>query len=198
MRSVLRRSTAPLVVAALGVALLAGCVPEPEPQETGDPGPNPTGEATGQPAPTLTANPVGTPIDRQCSDLISADTIYAYNPNFGLIDPYIPASGSIGASAVEYKGVACRWQNQTNGDNIDVSVAHLDDASLTALKNSAFADSQMVPTYGDEAYFDVGGNGVGTAIVFQGPYWIVLESREFYEPGDATPIVESVIAGLGA
>ena len=56
----------------------------------------------------------------------------------------------------------------------------------------------MVPTYGDEAYFSVGGNGVGTAIVFQGTYWIVLESPAFFEPGDATDLVDSVIAGLGA
>ena len=28
--------------------------------------------------------------------------------------------------------------------------------SLTALKNAAFEDSEMVPTYGDEAYFSVG------------------------------------------
>jgi hypothetical protein len=198
MRSVLRRSTVPLVVAALGVALLAGCVPEPEPQETGFTGPNPPGDPTGQPAPTLTATPVGTPIDEDCSDLIPADTIYAYNPNFGLIDPYTPADGSIGASAINYEGVACRWQNQTSGDNIDLGVAHLDEPSLTALKNAAFEDSEMVPTYGEEAYFSVGSNGVGTAIVFQGPYWIVLESREFFEPGDATDLVESVIAGLGA
>ena len=70
-------------------------------------------------------------------------------------------------------------------------------ARLSALKIAAFDQSELVPTYGEEAYFTLGGNGVGTAIVFQGPYWIVLESPVFYEPGDATPIVESVIAGLG-
>ena len=194
----LRRSTVPLVVAALGVALLAGCVTEPEPQETGFTGPNPPGDPTGQPAPTLTATPVGIPIDATCDELLSPQAVYDFNPNFGQIHPFTPAQGSVAASALAYQGLACRWQNQTSGDNIDVSVAQLDDSSLTALKNAAFEDSEMVPTYGEEAYFSLGANGVGTAIVFQGPYWIVVESPVFYEPGDAIPIVESVIAGLGA
>ena len=197
MRSVLRWSAVPLVVAALGVALLTGCVPEP-PAEPDLTGPNPSGDPTGQPAPTISATPVSTPVDATCDELLPPQTVYDFNPNFGRLDSYSPAEGSVAASAVSYQGVACRWQNQTSGDNIDVSVAQLDDATLTALKNAAFADSEMVPTYGDEAYFSLGANGVGTAIVFQGPYWIVLESPVFYEPGDATPIVESVIAGLGA
>jgi hypothetical protein len=198
MRSVLRRSTLPLVVAALSAALLTGCVPEPTPQETEYTGPNPPGDATGHPAPTLTAAPAGIRIDATCDELIPPQTVYDFNPNFGLIDPFTPAGGSVAASAVAYDGLACRWQNQTSGDNIDLSVAQLDDASLTALKNAAFDDSEMVPTYGEEAYFSVGSNGVGTAIVFQGPYWIVLESPAFFEPGDATDLVESVISGLGA
>lgn len=193
----LRWSAVPLVAAALGVALLTGCVPDGSPVETDNPGPNPSGDLTGQPAPTLTAQPTGTPVDQACDDLISADTIYSFNPNFTLVT-YEPADGSAAASALAYEGVACRWQNGTSGDNIDVSVAHLDEPSLTALKNAAFEDSEMVPTYGEEAYFSVGGNGVGTAIVFQGPYWIVLESPAFLEPGDATAMVDSVIAGLGA
>jgi hypothetical protein len=198
MRSVLRWSAVPLVAAALGVALLTGCVPETTADEPDNPGPNPSGDLTGQPAPTLSAEPTGTPVEQDCDDLIPSDTIYAFNPNFTLLTSYEPASGSAGASALAYDGLACRWQNGTSGDNIDVSVAQLDEASLTALKNAAFADSEMVPTYGDEAYFSVAGNGVGTAIVFQGRFWIVLESPAFFEPGDATDLVDSVIAGLGA
>ena len=38
--------------------------------------------------------------------------------------------------------------------------------------------------------------GVGVAQVFQGPYWIVTESKVFFEPGDATEIIQSVIAAL--
>jgi len=192
-----RRTIAPvgIAIAAITLALLVGCTPEPAPSETDLQGPNPSGDPSGEPAPTLTAQPVGTPIDFTCDELVSPDTVYQYNPNFVLVD-YEPSDGSVAASALEYSGVACRWQNQTSGDNIDISVANLDADTLTALKNAAFEDSEMVPTYGEEAYFGLNGQ-VGSAQVFQGPYWIVAESPAFFEPGDATVIVESVIAALG-
>lgn len=195
MPLVSRRAASTLAVVVIAAGLLVGCVPEPT--ETNVPDPNPSGEPTGEPAPSLTATPTGTPIDRACEELVSADTLYTYNPNFTAIN-YTPREGSAADGALEYQGVACRWQNQTGGWNIDVSVAQLDENTLTALKNSAFEESEMVPTYGDEAYFSVGDNGVGTAIVFVGPYWIVAESPVFLEPGDAIEIVESVITGLGA
>ena len=53
----------------------------------------------------------------------------------------------------------------------------------------------MVPTYGDEAYFSVA-DGVGTAIVFDRSYWLVATSVAFFEPGDATEIVESALSAL--
>jgi len=191
----LRRAVLPAAV-LLGAVLLAGCTPadDPEPDLTG---PNPGVQPTGAPAPSLTAHPTGTPVGATCDELVSPDTIYQFNPNFVAIHDFAPDAGSIAASAVAYQGVACRWQNETNGTNIDLSVAQLEDETLTALKNAAFEDSQMVPTYGEEAYFGVTG-GVGTAQVFQGPFWIVAESPAFFEPGDATEIVQSVIAALGA
>lgn len=182
-------------IAILALAVLAGCAPA---DDGSGPEPAPPTEApTTGPATDPADQPVGTPVDATCEQLVSADTLYVYNPNFGAIDDFVPAAGSAAASALEYRGVACRWQNQTNGQNIDVSVAQLDDETLTALKNTAFADSEMVPTYGEEAYFGVEGS-IGTAQVFQGPYWVVAESGVFFEPGDATEIVQSVLAGLGA
>jgi hypothetical protein len=194
MSAVLRRTVPPVAIVALAVALLSGCTPD----GGGDPTTQPTetGAATPEPTPTSSAQPVGTPVDIPCDQLVTADTLYVYNPNFGSINDFTPRVGSAAASALTYQGVACRWQNQTSGENIDVSVAQLDDASLTALKNAAFTDSQMVPTYGEEAYFTVGDDGVGQAQVFQGAYWVVVESTAFFEPGDATEIVNSVLAAL--
>jgi hypothetical protein len=190
----LRRLVPHATVALIALAVLAGCTPA---DETPTAEPMPTDEPTAEPTPDPTDQPVGTPIDATCDQLVSPDTLYVYNPNFGPIDEFSPREGTAAASALQYRGVACRWQNQTNGQNIDVSVAELDEDSLTALKNAAFEDDEMVPTYGEEAYFGVE-DGVGRAQVFQGPYWIVAESTLFFEPGDATEIVESVIAGLGA
>ncbi len=190
-----RHAVTPVAVAALAIALLSGCTP------TGDPvdpsvDPSASGTPSVDPSTEPTDEPVGIPVGASCNELVSADTLYAYNPNFGSIDDFTPEDGSAAASALTYQGVACRWQNQTSGDTIDLSVAQLDDDTLTALKNAAFEDSQMIPTYGEEAYFIVE-SSVGTAQVFQGSYWIVVESAVFFEPGDATEIVQSVLAALG-
>jgi hypothetical protein len=188
MPAALRRT---LPVAAIALLLLAGCTPE----NGATPDPSTTAPATGTPTPGPSVEPVGTPVDATCDQLVSAETLYIYNPNFGSIDDFTPEDGTPAASALAYQGVACRWQNQTSGEQIDVSVAQLDDDSLTALKNAAFEDSEMVPTYGEEAYFSVE-DGVGIAQVFVGPYWVVAESPVFFEPGDATELVDSVLAAL--
>jgi hypothetical protein len=192
---VLRRAVLP-AASLLALALLAGCTPAddgtgPEPS---DPATTPP---TSEPTTAPTDQPVGTAVDLPCDQLISPDAMYQFNPNFGAIDDFAPEPGSAAASALTYDGVACRWENETTGQHIDVSVAHLDEDTLTALKNAAFAESEMVPTYGDEAYFAVT-DGVGTAEVFQGEYWIVAVSPAFFEPGDATEIVQAAIAALGA
>ena len=130
-----------------------------------------------------------------CDELVSADTVYRLQPELRQRSTTSrPEDGTAAASALTYQGVACRWQNDTSGDTIDVSVAQLDDDTLTALKNAAFEDSEMVPTYGEEAYFS--STPARHAQVFQGPFWIVAESPVFFEPGDATEIIQSILAAL--
>ncbi len=188
-----RLTIAPLALAAVTLALLAGCVPEPEVTPSASPAPTASATPTDTPAPVET--PVSTPIDATCAELVSADTLYVYNPNFAAIDDYTPTAGSDAETAVSEDGIACRWQNLSSGESIVLSVASLDDSTLTRLKNEAFAASEPVPTYGDEAYFSES-NGVGTAIVFQGSYWLVATSPFFFEPGDASEIVNSALAAL--
>jgi hypothetical protein len=193
MPTAVRNVVAPVAIAALAIALLSGCTPEGGPDDPVDP--SATSTPTTEPTTEPTDLPVGVPVGVTCDELVSADTLYVYNPNFGAIDDFTPDDGTAAASALTYQGVACRWQNQTSGDTIDVSVAQLDEDTLTALKNAAFEDSEMVPTYGEEAYFAVD-SGIGTAQVFQGPFWIVAESAVFFEPGDATELIQSVLAAL--
>ena len=122
-------SSCPSPIAALAIALLAGCTPEtgarrpPEPQRQRHPERRPAAEPTDQ--------PVGVPVEVTCDELVSADTLYVYNPNFGTIEDFTPDEGTAAASALTTQGVACRWQNQTSGDTIDVSVAQLDEDTLT-------------------------------------------------------------------
>jgi hypothetical protein len=177
--------------AAILIGLLAGCAPtavaEPSPTPS-DPAPTPTAEPS-DPATTAV------PIDADCETLVSPDAMYAYNPNFGWVEDWEPEDGTDAADAVDLDGVACQWLNQTSGDTIDLSVASLDPDALEALMNEAVQQSTMVPTYGDEAYFEVA-DGIGTAIVFDRSYWLVVSSGYFLEPGDATEIVESALTAL--
>jgi hypothetical protein len=147
--------------------------------------------------PTPTASVTATPVTQSCGQLISATAMYSFNPNFVALGAWTPASGSAAAQAKAEKGVACRWQNETSNDVIDLSVADLDAATIESLKNQAVAQSTLVPTYdgADEGYFSAGGDA-GTAIVFVKSYWVVLTSQQFAEPGDAEQLVASVISAL--
>ena len=175
--------------------LLAGCqTPEPAPT-TAPPTPGDTSSPTAEPTETA-APPTASPVDIPCDVLIPAQTMYDFNPNFSLLADWSPAAGTPAADAVAADGVACRWQHDTSGEAIDVSVASFDAATLGELANDAYTNSTMVPTYGgDEAYFTVAG-GVGEAIVFQDSFWVVVSSAYFLEPGDAEPIVTAVLATL--
>ena len=186
-------SASAALVAAL---LLAGCQ-TPEPASTTPPPTTPGETAAPTTEPTETAAPPSsTPVDIACDALVPAQTMYDFNPNFSLLASWTPSGGSPAADAVAADGVACRWQNDTSGEVIDVSVASFDTASLDELANEAYTNSTMVPTYGgDEAYFAVAGD-VGEAIVFQDSFWVVVSSSYFLEPGDAEPIVASVLAAL--
>jgi len=191
----LRRLVVPVALSLLALAALSGCVPTPTPSptDTASASASETPSATPTPSPTATA--VSTPISIGCNALITPDDMYAFNPNFGLIASWTPKSGSAAATAKSEKGLACRWQNQTSGDTIDISAAHLDTASIESLKNDAVEKSTMVPTYGDEAYFSVSG-GVGTAIVFQGDFWLVATSVDFLEPGDPADLITAALSAL--
>lgn len=182
---------------ALVAIALVGCVdqPSPEPTETIDATPTPT--VTNVPVPTDEPDADDErPVDIACAELVDPDTVYQFNPNFVLLDEWSPPPGSAAESALERAGTACRWINQTSGETIDLSIADLPAEQITQLKNAAFAESQMVPTYGEEAYFGVDG-GVGTAIVFQGTYWLVATSPVFFEPGEPTPFVNAALSALG-
>jgi hypothetical protein len=95
----------------------------------------------------------------------------------------------------------CGWSNQTSGDLIELGVATLPENAYAAQVGQAAVDSNAVPTYGTppevEGFFSQSG-GVGRAQVFADGYWIVVESVEFLEPGDAEPLVSAVRGNLAA
>ena len=190
---------AALPAAAVILFALVACVPV----DGGDPGtsPAPTAPTVSiSPSASPTTQPsspaTGVPVTIGCEQLVTAQAIYDYNPNFSLQADYSPAAGSLGAQAIEQRGIACSWINQTSGETIEIAVAQLPEPELTALKNNLVMTSNSVPTYDVEGYFEVDG-GVGVAQAFPGPYWLTGSSTTFFEPGDAAPLIAAAVVGLG-
>jgi hypothetical protein len=181
------------LVAAAALLTLTACVDAPEQPVLPTPTTTPTATATAGPEPTPTSGAL--PLDITCAELVDADTMYAFDPNYALLGEFTPQPGSLAADQVAAGGVACQWVRESGGGTIDLSVAAFTEEQITELKNEAFAESEMVPTYGEEAYFEVDGD-VGTAIVFEGRYRLVISSVAFFEPGEPTSIIESALGAL--
>ncbi|TYL52430.1 iron ABC transporter ATP-binding protein [Agromyces mariniharenae] len=189
------------LVAAASVALLAGCTPDAaEPTGTAAATTSPSDSATAAPEPTESAEPP-VPFEIACDALLTADQLYAYNPNVGADPGYEPDGDDIATLVDEDAGTACGYLNQTSGEVIEVGVATPTTAAGEERRNQAALSSKPVPTYGTppdvEGYFTQAG-GTGEAQVFHGPYWIVIQSPALFEPGDAAQLVASVIANLPA
>lgn len=191
------RSTGLALAVAASALVLAGCA-EPAPPST-----DPTAAAS-EPAsdPGASEAPAEqpTPFEIPCDELLSADDAYAFNPNFGPAPDYEPsAAGLLGVE--EEAGTTCGLLNQTSGALVEFGVATPPEAALEARKNDAALGSKPVPTYGTppdvEGYFSATGEH-GEAQVFSGPYWIVVDSAEFVEPGDAQVLVSAVLENLAA
>jgi hypothetical protein len=198
------RPNAPLLrpaVALAAVLALAGCT-----TTDGGPGATEPPAASGTPAPTETAAPTPEPTEEPlpfeaaCTDLITLDQMYEFNPNFGEAPDYEPESDAV-ASVADAEGTVCGWSNQTNGDLVELGVATLPENAYATQVGRAAVDSTAVPTYGTppevEGFFSQSG-GLGRAQVFADGHWVVLESREFFEPGDAEQLVAFVLGNLAA
>jgi hypothetical protein len=122
--------------------------------------------------------------------------MYDFNPNFGLADIATAAPGSHAARALEYSGIACTWVNETSGEVLTVSAAHLPQELLTEIGNELVSNSNSVPTFGVEGYFQLVVD-LGEAEAITDTYWVAATSTAFFEPGDAQPIMAAALSGLG-
>ena len=188
------------VLAVGAVLALTGCQPTDGSSANGLPttgpsdGPVTSASPTSAPLPTPTPSAtVSPPIGIGCSALISAQVMYDFNPNFGLLADTRPAAGSLAAKAVAAGGLFCQWVNQTSRDTIDVSVARLSSAD-SAARQDALTGSTAA--FGAPGYFAASG-GSGVAQAFSGEYWIVAASPAFSEAADAQPLMSAAITSLG-
>ena len=194
--------TVPLFAAVL---LLSGCGPAAGPESTskptGTPRPTtsatPTATATAEPdAPTAPQVETGESVGLSCNDVVTPQQIYDYNPNFSIVDGFVPEGGSLAAQAVAANGLACRWMNQTSGATIDVSVAHLDARSNEIRKEFLASNSTSMSSFGPDGYFDQGDVG-SAAQAFPGEFWVTAASVAFFTAQDAAGIMNNAIAAVG-
>lgn len=168
-----------------------GVVPSSTPSPT-VPSASPT--ATELPAPSDTAAPVEnpTPVSLACTSVVDAQTMYDFNPNFGLLAKFTPDSGTLAAKAVANKGTICRWVNQTSGDTIDVSISRPGPTALAAARSAA-GSGTPITGIGDAAYFSASG-GTGVVQAFDGPNWISVVSVYFSSGSDASTLLRSAVS----
>ncbi|MDM4763435.1 hypothetical protein QT381_10480 [Galbitalea sp. SE-J8] len=133
----------------------------------------------------------GEKVTQTCAQLVTAQQMYEYNSNFSLDDGWTPAAGSRAATAVGYRGVACSWINDSSSERISLGVAHLRADTLASIEAQRAGGTQT-----PWGYFTVDGS-TGRADAFTDDYWITLDSKTFFEPGDAAQLVEDVVGALG-
>lgn len=211
MASRLRILPAVLALSASAL-LLTACVPS-TPEPVGSNSASPSASATTDSTPSATATssasaspsakpsssapsapathaPEATAVSFDCGDLISPQTMYDFNPNYLLLNDFTPAAGSVAATAIAAKGVACRWENSTSGITIDVSAAKPASDKIDGLKSNAGSQSSQI-----DGYFAVSG-GTGTAQIFSGNYWATLSSKAFVNASDASDLAAEVRSAL--
>lgn len=138
---------------------------------------------------------IGTVINLGCSDLITPQNIYDYNPNFGEIG-WTPDAGTSAQKAAQWNGLACRWIDETSSVPIDVSAASIvDRGTMMQLRDAAAADGTPVPNIGDAAFFHMIGSE-GELQVFRGDDWLTFRSEWFGSGTDADPLPADALSNL--
>jgi hypothetical protein len=201
------RDARPIVAGALalGVALaVAGCTSSPVGQTVST---APTAAATAPasaaaPTPHLVSTPPptpkasgATPVEAPCAGLVPLTVAQSIAPGYAPVTNWTPSADSPVAHLATLGGTVCAWKDAKTGHVLEVAVARPSDADALALKNDLVERSNSVPTYHEEAYFQVS-EGAGEVNDFHGPYWVLAWSPDLYEPGDAAGLIASVHSGL--
>jgi hypothetical protein len=198
-----RRLAALAAVATITVLGLTACVGSPtaspsssaSASESASSSATPTSATpTTGPTPTATAGTQAQSVTIACGTLVSAQTMYNFNPNFGLDSTFRPAGGTPAATAVADQGVACNWTNQSSGDTVTIAAVRPGSVALATLKAAA-AGGTPVSGLGESAYFASSG-GRGRVDAFTGAYWVVATSVFFSTGADAKDLVSAALSQL--
>ncbi len=180
------------VIAALVLCTSTACVAQGGAVE---PSPLPQLESEverGQPISTNSTEP-RLPINLDCEEVLTAQALYEFNPNFGT-DPRYTVSG-LASRALDFGGVACGWMNQTSLETLAIAVARLDSTELSEVRNRASSEFGVIALPESDGYFS-DPNGVGVVEAFLDDYWVIVESPIISSPVDAELVLGLVVASL--
>jgi len=188
---------------ALGaIGALAGCTSSPV-GATVSAAPTRAASAAPTPAPTITTPPPtpkpsgATAVRIPCSTLVPPAIVQGIAKGYTARPGWQPTALSPVAHLAALDGTVCAWKDPSDGHLLEVGVAEPSKADAEALKNDLVERSNSVPTYREEAYFQVT-SGTGEVNDFHGPFWIVASSKDLFEPGDAADLITSVDTALDA
>ncbi|WP_425844260.1 hypothetical protein [Agrococcus sp. TSP3-2-1] len=188
------RRLLPVAIIASATALaLTGCEPgvfapsdSPSPSASSSPTASPLPSATATPvespeptpAPTGSALPTTPPVagDVPCSQVYTADQLYAFNPNFAPSSDAGTLPGAI-SDIVDAGGTVCAYQHVTGGDRLVVAV----------LQEAAGFQAPAFETVGD----------LGVATAPSGGTVVSVASQYFASEQDAREVLDQVLANLG-
>lgn len=189
----IRRLLPAVVMAAATALALTGCEPgvfapsetpgaSATATESAEPTPTPTASEvvptpTPTPAPTGSDLPTTPPIagDLPCTDVLSAEQLYEFNPNFAATAEEGTLPGAIGDIA-DAGGTVCAYQHVTGPDRLVIGVLQQADG-FTAVE-----------------FQSVGDLGVATSI--EGDLAIAAASQYFGAAQDAQPLIDDVAGNL--
>ena len=152
-----------------------------------------------RPSPSSTSLGNGTPFSIPCGTLITEKALESFSPGYSPDLAQKSPSNALEKAVVTWNGKLCVWKNTNTGTTLRIAVAKPPASQITALKDAAITIARPVPTYGNpplEGYFRPGAQG--QVQIFTGPYWIVAQSGDFLEPGDAQTLMLSLVATLTA
>lgn len=184
------RRILPVVLVAAATALaLTGCEPgalAPSPSPTySEPGSLPSGSPSAPaetepatPAPTGTALPTTPPVagDLACADVLTADQLYEFSPNFAPTQQQGALPGAV-ARIAQAGGTVCAYQHVTAADRLLVGVLQ-DGAGFSA------------PAFETD-------DGMGVATSTDGATVVSVASEYFGVAPDAQPVLDQVLGNLG-
>ncbi|UYN82559.1 MAG: hypothetical protein KIT89_07280 [Microcella sp.] len=185
------------VVLAL-VVVVSGCAPEGPSRAVPTPVPRSTESVYSLldgPAPVpLEASVVGIPLSLECSQVLSLEALYNYNPNVGADPDYAPSP--LAAQVLDLAGVSCGWINQTSSVRFSVSVAQLHSGVVEQIRAASAAKQGAQALERADGYAT---EGAGRVVfdIFLGERWVIIEFPTGSVESDVLEIISSLEQSLG-